>query len=305
MTFQLYTKIRPLGSEENAGIFENASDTIIVEEKIDGANFRFMITEDNRIIFGSRTQSIGDSEQQIGGNWEKCVEHIKKTLKGKDLSEYKGLIFYGECCIKHTLQYDWSSIPPFLGYDIFDIKDNKYLDYPVNKIIFNLLGLEFVPVIKECSAGEIGEINDSIVPPTKYPSPSAGANDLQAEGIVYKNYDKQIFGKYVLDKFKEKAREVFGGSPKFAKDDTERVVLTYCVNARIEKIIFKLIDDGHKLDMPLMHHAPVAVLNDIFEEAGKEIFMSKLTVNFGEVRQRVSKRVLEVLKNMIANNLRR
>lgn len=56
--FRTYPKIKPLGYDENKGILEGH---IVVEEKIDGGNFRFMVMGD-RIIFGSRTQSLGDEE---------------------------------------------------------------------------------------------------------------------------------------------------------------------------------------------------------------------------------------------------
>ena len=74
MVFNKYVKIRQLGHEENEDIFKNPKDDIIMEEKIDGANFRFMLSKGN-IIFGSRTQELDD--ENIEKNWSYCVKYIK------------------------------------------------------------------------------------------------------------------------------------------------------------------------------------------------------------------------------------
>ena len=43
MTFHKYHKIKLLGNEDNQGILSDPDDDIIIEEKMDGGNFRFMI----------------------------------------------------------------------------------------------------------------------------------------------------------------------------------------------------------------------------------------------------------------------
>ena len=44
--------------------------------------------------------------------------------------------------IKHTMPYNWEKIPPFLGFDIYNIEKGKFLDYKYKKTLFNLLFLE-------------------------------------------------------------------------------------------------------------------------------------------------------------------
>ena len=84
MVFNKYVKIRQLGHEENEDIFKNPKDDIIMEEKIDGANFRFMLSKGN-IIFGSRTQELDD--ENIEKNWSYCVKYIRKVLEMKQKYE--------------------------------------------------------------------------------------------------------------------------------------------------------------------------------------------------------------------------
>jgi len=305
MVFHKYGKIKPIGYEENAELLTSPEDDIYIEEKIDGGNFRFML-KDGRIIFGSRTQSIGDSTREIGGNWKRCVEYIKEKLPTKDLEKLKpessSFVFYGECCIKHTFDYDWEKIPPYLGFDILDLNTDKFLGYEEKLNIFTELGLHMVPLIKIVKAKDIIKLDDSIVPKSVYSSPSSPPEHQQAEGIVFKNYNKQIFAKYVREKFKEENRKTFGEGKKFAKNDDERIVAIYCTNSRIEKNIYKLLDYGNKLELPLMKHLPKEVLTDIYEENWNEICFSSWSVNFKNIRKKITGRCLNVLKKMITNS---
>lgn len=315
MEFRKYIKIYLLGHEENVNIFSNPNDEIVIEEKLDGANFRWYINDFGQIIFGSHTQQLSeDKDHKYQKNFERCINHIKEKLYGKDLLKYKGMIFYGECCVKHTINYNWEKIPPFLGFDINnDENENypkRYLPYPLVKEVYEELGLNFVPVIKVCKASElkVSEINDSVVPDSEYFSLSS--QDKKAEGIIFKKYrfdennkdDGQIFAKYVREKFKEKNKEVFGGGKKFAKDDAEYFTAVYCTNARIDKCIFKLTDEGKKLGMELMGELLNLVYKDIWEENWNEIAFSKKKIDLQKFKQLISKRVLEVLKQVIINN---
>ncbi len=299
MTFHKYIKIRPIGYEENKDIFLDPEDDIVIEEKIDGANFRFMI-KDGQIIFGSRTQELEEGkDHKYEKNFRRSINYLTEKfakMDKEDIKEAEGLIFYGENCVPHSLEYNWEKIPAFLGFDIYNNKEEKFLDYePIKWIFEEVFDLTMVPLIKTCKAKEIKEITDKDIPKSYY------ANS-PAEGIVLKNYSKQIFAKYVSDKFKEVNRNTFGKSKKFAKDDSEYVLATYCTNARIDKIVFKLIDMGEKLEMTMMHKLPNAVYKDIWEENWQEISNFKRTIDLKKLKQGVSKRCLMVLRQMISNN---
>lgn len=294
--FHKYPKIFLLGYEENKDIFSDSEDEIIVEEKIDGTNMRFMI-KDKRIIFGSHTKELENQPEKF---FCRSIEYIKNKLANKDLSKYNDFIFFGEGCIKHTIDYNWDKIPPFLGFDIWRFTENQFIDSATAILIYNQLGLDFVPILniaftaKECL--EL-KMDDSIIPKSQY-------YEGQAEGIVFKSYKKQIFAKLVAKKFKEKNEEVFGMTKKKARsvNDNELFVATYCTNSRIDKGIFKLIEEGNSLSLELMHKLPVLILNDIWEENWKEIIKSNLTLNFMHLKKAISKRCLVVLKNIIEIN---
>lgn len=312
MEFNKYLKIRPLGHEENKDIFNDLDDIITIEEKIDGSNFRFYITQDNKVIIGSRTQQLTSNEGEdtnMNKMFVRCSNFVRDKLNNKDLSKYKNMIFYGENCVKHTLSYNWETIPPFLGFDIS--VDGKYLNNKLKREIFDELELPIVPLLYEDTLINIFNKSDikskdeiiKLVPISKYP-PLEKPQQL-AEGIVIKNYDKQLFAKVVRDEFKERNAEAFGGTPKYNKDgysDNDKIVFKYCTNARIDKCIFKLIDEGHKLEMPLMKYLPNKVYDDIMEEEIQEIINSRWVVDFGNLKRLVTKRCGSVLKQVIVNN---
>ncbi|MFW6282299.1 MAG: hypothetical protein ACOC1O_05895, partial [bacterium] len=120
--------------------------------------------------------------------------------------------------------------------------------------------------------------------------------------LMFKNYNKQIFAKLVREKFREENRKVFGGSKKHAKTDEEYFVLKYCTNARIDKIIFKKLDEGKELEMSLMGDLVNEVYADIWEENWREIIFSKKVLDLNKFKKLVSARCLNVLKQMITNN---
>lgn len=298
MEFNKYKKIYRLGFEENKDIFLNKNDLIYIEEKVDGANFRFYIGEKGQVIFGSRSQQLTSDKGEdtnVQKNFMKCINHIREKLKDKNLLKYKGLIFYGECMVKHTIGYDWENTPPFLGFDI--LKKDKFLDCDEVTKIYSELRLDRVPLIKVVHAHEIKEITDKDVPKSKYYSG-------QAEGIVFKNYDKQIYAKYVREAFKEKNKKEFGVNKKNTKTDEDYFTAVYCTNARIEKIVWKLIDEGKELKLNIMPDLIKAVYKDVWEENWNEITSTKQkTINFDKLKKAFTKRCFIVLNNIIINNV--
>ncbi len=303
MVFHKYHKIRVFGDLENKDIFKDPKDEIVIQEKIDGANFRFMIKA-GKIIFGSRTQELHENgEHQYQKTFNRAIKFIQEKYNEiADIApNLNHLIFYGENCVKHTMHYDWANMPPFLGFDIYDIKTGKFLDLKTVETIFTKnLHIPIVPLIKICKAKDIKEIKEDMVPESKYFHPET--KDKLAEGIVFKNYAKQLFAKLVREKFKESNRGVFGGNKKYAKTDDEYFSLVYCTNARIDKCIFKLLDEDRELGMELMGDLLNMVYKDIWEENWNEIAFSKKKVDLLGFKKLVSKRCLEVLKQTIMNN---
>ena len=288
MIFHKYPKIFRIGHEKVKGIFSNGK--IIIEEKMDGANVRWMYdTEQNRIRFGSRNVELTDNKEY--GQFKKFAEWIKQ-LNPDNLQP--DLIYYAEYMIPHTINYDWSKTPLILGFDILD--GNKFIEYDVAEMLFSEINVPFVPVIDVIDAKEITkDYLDKVIPESRY------YNGL-AEGVVFKNYEKQIFGKLIAEPFKEVNKNIFGGSPKKAKTPEEYLLEKYFTPRRIEKVIRALLNEGYTLDMKLMNVLPKRVLEDVIEEEAYNIFTENITVNLKKLRKMIPKRCVSVLQRVMTMN---
>lgn len=305
MEFRKYTKIKAYGNEENKDILANGNDVIIIEEKMDGSNISFFIKNGN-IIFGSKKLQITSDEGEdtkVQKQFERCVAFIRDKLKDKDLSILDGMIVYGENMVQSTLVYDWDNTPIFLAFDVFDVANDRYLAHDDKYAVFEEYGFESVPWIELTQAKDVNpNIEEYYISTSKY---APKDNPFKAEGVVIKNYAKQIFAKYVREEFKEDNKKVFGGGKKDAKNDDEVIVAKYCTNARINKQIYSMInEEGIALEMAMMKQLPNKVWEDIIEEEYKTILTTKYKLDISNIRKMVAKRCLEVLKQMIAINVR-
>ncbi|MFQ5531026.1 MAG: RNA ligase family protein, partial [Candidatus Nanoarchaeia archaeon] len=189
-----YPKIFRIGTEETKEILTEPDDCIYIEEKIDGANVRFQI-QGGELVLGSRNVILDEPKHQ----WSKIYDYLFQRFKKMELINEDGLIcipnsyvFFGEFCIKHSINYDWEKMPLFLGFDIWDEEKGIFLSAEKARYIFSKIGLEFVPIVDILQVREISKIDENMIPMSKF-------YNGKAEGIVLKNYNKQIFAKFVTE----------------------------------------------------------------------------------------------------------
>lgn len=288
-----YPKIRPIGHADLSNFFRDEDDKIVVTEKIDGANFRFMINNEGKLVFGSRNTVLYENF----GQFERIKNYIIQVFNDHkniihDLNDLKGFIFFGEATIRHTITYDYTNMPPFIGFDIYDYIHARWL--PTNEMytLFTKLGITVVPIV-----GLYKDVYTDII---KVPLTSCYGG-MRAEGVVLRNDTKELRAKYVYPSFKEENRKVFGGNLKEFTTDTERLAYKYANNNRIDTIIFNLMLDNVPVHMAMMKELHKRVLKDIYEEHGEEIFSSHYTIDFAMFRKFVGRRCREVLEQFITN----
>ena len=297
MKWKKYIKIRALGTDETEGIFEG---TCVVQEKVDGANFSFYV-ENNKLLVASRNMVMVDKKNS--GNWKAMLPVTEAYNQHKDKFN-PNYLYVGESTQRHTISY--TDIPNFIGYDIWNEETESFLDWKDTKKEFASIGLPFIHVHFEREGSEITieELRECIK--------NSAYKDGPAEGVVIKNYneldghDRQMFAKIVTDEFKESNRKAFGGidQPKKENNSTILIAETYGTNARIEKIIHKLVDEGNKLDMSLIPVLFNAVSEDIFEENAVEIYHTFDKIDFKHLRGIVAKKCVPVLKRVLLEKVK-
>lgn len=166
---------------------------VVITEKIDGACSGIM--KCNGQTFLQKKGSGADySHPQFSFFQNEWYFSNKEKIDGLP----DNIVVYGELmrCI-HTVEYnklpDW-----FLVFDIFDLEQKRYLSWDEIKKICKKAGLFTVPFIYE---GKISKKNL-----LKYLPEKSKYGDV-AEGIVVKNQEHQVRGKYVKPEFVKEVDE--------------------------------------------------------------------------------------------------
>jgi len=300
-----YPSIRYPNDEDSKGVF--ASGDVVIQEKLDGGNFRFTHqdnldeeyhTSERNIVFGSRNvqfKHIRDENKQF----ERPMEYVRENVDPKYIEDVQdwhngALTFFGEAMTPHTLEYDWENTPGFVGFDVYHEDDERWLTHTEMERAFEHIGLPVTEVVDIVSA-EAWDDYDFSVPQSEY-------GEVDAEGVMFKNYDTQVFAKFVRDDFKEKNKKTFGASKKQQTEGAEKLSYQYVTNARIEKQAHKLVDEGDwsSLKMEMMRELPEAVIRDMAEEEAGNIFMGESwEVDIADFRSLTSSRCASVLRQMI------
>ena len=308
--FVKYPKLLQLGESENKTVFDFPEDEVIIEEKVDGGNGRFRLHPDGFIQFGTRNMELNSptdpNQSDEAKNYGAFIQYVKSIVKPEDLNP--NYVYFGEIMIKHTLNYDWDTTPPFIGFDIGYVVQNiqtdgeeqmVFLNYDMKVAEFERLGL---PLINLKFRGKTKELKTEEL--TSFIEQSAYGG-VESEGIVIKNYGRtnkygrQMFGKVVTSQFKEVNKLAFRAFKK-SHDETDRLVKELITPARIRKVILKeTTEGGQELSKKLMHCVPHRVIHDAFEENLVYILKDFKEIDMSVLKKQVPRLCLKELEVVI------
>jgi len=290
-----YPSLRYPGEQETVGLFSEG--TVLIQEKLDGANFRFK-RDGDELVFGSRrTEGEGMNKDQF----EDPIEFVRERVDEAGLlyvEEMFGqpVVYFGEAMMPHTLSYEWADTPGLVGFDVWLTEDEEFAEPRQAKKAFGKIDVPFAPILDVIEASEWDEYDFEV--------PQSAYGDVQAEGVVFKNPDTETYGKYVREDFKEKNKQKFGASSKKELSDTQLLAEEYVPPARVRSVAHKLVDEGDtewtELKMEMMRDLPEAVIRDMADEEAGNIFMEESKeIDIGDFRSEVSSRCAAVLRQMI------
>lgn len=169
---------------------------VVIEEKIDGgiigitwdhSSFKHKAIGKHSII------SSGDTSKKFYGLNKWIYHNYEKIMLIPN-----GWIIYGEwmrAC--HNIVYDL--LPDyFIGFDIWD--GYRYIDYKSKESLFKQFGFQMIPAIH---IGKIKKVKDVIDMVKR----SLYSSFEQMEGVVVKNYEKGLMGKFVRREFDDRMNE--------------------------------------------------------------------------------------------------
>jgi len=294
---QSYPKVINLGS---VGTFDALKGPVIIQEKVDGSQFRFGLDIEGKICICSKGREL-HSEQL--GMFKTGFEYIMS--KEKELRDYfiRNASLYGEYLAKpkhNTLKYNET---PKNNIVLFDgINDGVFMHRVVLKETAEILDIDLIP---EFHAGEI-----TIENLKEFHNRESYLGGEKVEGIVIKNYgqkhphreDWPLFTKYVREEFRERHQK----NPQHNKKASiNEYLMSFRSEARWEKAIQWFRDAG-KLEEdprdigPLIKHIILDL--DIEESANIKVELYDRFIK--DIRSCVTRGFAEWYKDKLLENVK-
>lgn len=256
---------------------ENAPDELFerghlwLQEKADGANFRFTLDESGLIRFGDRSRVYAPDD--VPGPYQHAVRHVRERLDRDALraavEEVESVVFFGEAMHGHAIDYDWERTPSFLGFDVW--AGDRFLPPDAVEKIYDRLGLDFVNTF----AKEVRAIDFD---PGSYEIPASNWYDGPAEGVILRNKTGDR-AKLLHPEFEE----VEDAVPVDA--DIEGLARKYATRRRMEKLAHKLEDHEQAVTVDALYER---TLEDVIREEHKQLFHGRSDVDMGAFRSEVA-----------------
>lgn len=235
-----FTDVVRLGHKSTVEVLKEG-DSIVIQEKLDGANASFTI-ESGIIHSFSRNREL-DESNTLGGFYQ-YIQDKFNSIKNLLNENY---IYFGEWLNPHKVKYEGYEKQFFL-FDIWDKVNEKYLSFEVVKEESVKLGLNLIPVFYEGEYQSFEHLQ-TFVGKTKL---NGKLGDIESgEGIVVKNvsyldrFGKQLYVKLVTDNFAEVQKQKKPKNPTEFMNTKEYILAeSLATKGRIDKIIYKLRDEG-------------------------------------------------------------
>lgn len=306
-----------LYKEKNS--IDESKGKFIIEEKVDGSQFRFGIDGTGNFMAGSKNINYG-GENQPDKSFNKIYEEMKmkltylyKTGEFSFLEPNDFIVFYGEYLRspKHNaLKYD--RVPKGNLY-LFDIAVNGVYQRTDDIINYWAEKLEIEPVNVYSISDTLPEYN-SISSNLKIWNSCLGK--INPEGVVIKNYGIKIMDnfrkieapfmvKIVRSEFKEILKKDWKQREgKSANDIIGRIMNQVNKNAVWDKAIFHLRDEGKLTGtMRDMKELVEKVDEDILKE-WQEVIYKELYSSFEyDIRRAFTRGLAEYYKKKIYDNI--
>lgn len=284
MEFKKYTDVIRHGKNGTHQTIEGDVE-IVIQEKLDGSNASFKVVNGEILAFSRNTQL--DENNNLRGFYE-----WTRTLNPEQLLE--GVTYFGEWLVKHKLDYG-DNMNQFYLFDVFNEHTLEYSSFSMVEDESKRLGLNLVPVFYVGKSLPFEEIE-------KFAGQSKLAE--KGEGVVVKNYnyknkyESQVFTKIVTKEFQEKNGVKNPKSVTAKKDSLDQFLDTYMTKARVEKIIYKMVDEQVLNEDYAIEDMGSILKNGgsrVYDDLIKEELDSLLKMLRGKIGKRLPLTVKEIL----------
>lgn len=236
-----YPSIFNLGHRAIKDLFNT---NVLIEEKIDGSQFSFGLQDGNLIMKSKGAILYEPVTDKLFKSACDYVISIKDKLQ-------EGWVYRGEVLARprhNTLEYDRA---PLNNIIIFDIErgDQDFLTAGEKYVLAGQLGFETVPVLFEGKVENLEQLKGFF-------EKTSVLGKAKIEGMVFKNYSmygldkKVLMGKWVSEAFKEVHHAEWKSANPNKSDFLTVLINGLKTEARWNKAIQHLRDDGKLTDSP-------------------------------------------------------
>lgn len=241
MNYYSYPSIFNLGHKAVEGILDGE---VIVQEKVDGSQFSVYKDETGLHCFSKRKELVLEAPEKIFVPAIQAFQNVQNLLQPGWI--YRGEAFYRP---KHnSLAYDRVPLNNVVIFDICKGQED-YLSYEELRTEAERLGFEAIPLLKVGRIESFEEIK-AMLETTSF------LGGQKIEGVVIKDYSKWspekkvLMAKYVSEAFKEKQKTEWKKSNPSSGDVIFNLIQMYKTEARWNKAIQHLRDDGALEESP-------------------------------------------------------
>ena len=160
-------------------------------EKIDGSNCQIRI-DNNRLLPGTRSKRVEDYQNPV--DW--MVAFQKKILTNNSFYNLgEGYVLFLEYLSNHNIRYypsEFYSSEIFI--DLFDIKDNKFMDYEDAKSLLEKKNIRGIHVLDSIDDKSVHSYEDIVELTNRQYHKKP-----QFERFVIKDYETQKLSKFVVE----------------------------------------------------------------------------------------------------------
>ena len=157
-----------------------SSGHLWLREYVAGHRLRFRMAPSGLISFGGRERVFDD----VPPAFAHAVRHVRDRFDRDGfhdaVADPSGFVFFGVAPCNVGIDYDWSRLPPFLGWSVWSEEKHRLLPIDTAERIYDRLGLVPLNTFQK-------EVNVRDFHPERYDIPESNWYDGGAAGVVVEN----------------------------------------------------------------------------------------------------------------------
>ena len=305
MKYKSYQHIEKYGKQDTDGILDGL---VYVQPKIDGTNSCVWL-EEEQVHAGSRKRELSIEKDNADFYLTiKSNENIKNYLL-----KHPSHILYGEWLVPHTIRtYNNDAWKKFYIFDVVEERLNEdnepyyvYLSYDVYKPLLEEFNLLYIPTIAVLNKPKVEDIIDML----KDNHYLIDGKDSIGEGLVIKRYDyknkygRTIWAKFIAEEFFDKKQKLRSKNHELKSADLEIQIANLVSDAFIKKEHAKVLNEYPDINrQQLIGRTINQVYAEFIREEIADIIIAKknCVINFGTLKNEITKRIREVLPDLFS-----